>query len=334
MRRTPLFALALLALTVPALANDSEAAIGVGGLALTQNAAISMDSEDLFISADEVRVKYRFTNRSAKDLTLTVSFPVPSIPGNDAELYGYTGIPDLERLKFRTTVDGKPVQLGSVRRAEIDGNDVTPRLRELGWPIDWFGGTDEPPAFIAKLSAGQRAAYIVEGLLRRDTTDDSTLWPAWSVVSHITRRQLFPAGKTVEVTHRYEPLIGGSVAGALEPSLRRDPGFAEHKARYCIDQSFLTAFDRGYAAAKRRNPDIMTYSETWISYILKSGANWRGPIGRFRLVVDKGRPERLVSFCMDGVKKISPTQFEVVKRNFEPTRDLDVLIVNWPGDEG
>jgi Domain of unknown function (DUF4424) len=79
-----------------------------------------------------------------------------------------------------------------------------------------------------------------------------------------------PAGKTVEVTHCYEPLIGGSVTGMLEPPLRRDPGFAEHKARCCVD----------------------------------------------------------------GVKKISPTLFEAVKRNFEATRDLDVLIANWPGDEG
>ena len=63
--------------------------------------------------------------------------------------------------------------------------------------------------------------------------------------------------------------------------------------------------------------------------MLSTGANWQGPIKHFRLVVDKGEPGHLVSFCMDGVKKISPTQFEVVKTNFEPARDLDVLIVRF-----
>jgi hypothetical protein len=320
-------------LVAPAQANDSEAAIGVGGLRLTPNAAISMDSEDLYISKDEVRVRYRFTNRSAKDQTLTVSFPVPSIPGSDAEIYGYTGIPDLARLKFRTTVGGKPVQLASVRRAEINGKDVTRRIAALGWPMDWFGGSGDTPDFLAKLSAAQRTAYLKQGLLRRDAGDAKVLWPAWSVVTHITRQQLFPAGKTVEVTHRYEPLIGGSVAGALYPEGRKNEGFADYARRYCIDQDFIAGFDSGLEAAKRRNPDTTFYSETWLSYILRSGANWRGPIKDFRLVVDKGKPENLVSFCMDGVKKISPTQFEVRIRNFEPRRDLEVLIVNWAGDE-
>lgn len=55
----------------------------------------------------------------------------------------------------------------------------------------------------------------------------------------------------------------------------------------------------------------------------------RGPIRDFRLVIDKGKAGSLVSFCMDGVRKISPTQFEVRKTNFEPRRDLPVLIAEF-----
>ena len=43
---------------------------------------------------------------------------------------------------------------------------------------------------------------------------------------------------------------------------------------------------------------------------------------------------RLVSLCMDGLTKISPTQLEVVKTNYEPARDLDVLFVNFTPMEG
>lgn len=47
-------------------------------------------------------------------------------------------------------------------------------------------------------------------------------------------------------------------------------------------------------------------------------------------MVDKGKAENIVSFCMSGVKKISPTQFEVRRKNFEPEGDLQILIVDWP----
>ena len=64
-----------------------------------------------------------------------------------------------------------------------------------------------------------------------------------------------------------------------------------------------------------------------IEYILRTGANWAGPIGDFRLVVDKGEADSLVSFCGEGVKRISPTRFEMRKTDFTPERDLSILIL-------
>jgi hypothetical protein len=45
-------------------------------------------------------------------------------------------------------------------------------------------------------------------------------------------------------------------------------------------------------------------------------------------VVDKLKPDSLVSFCMDGVRKIGPTQFEVKKTDFVPNADLRILILD------
>jgi hypothetical protein len=169
---------------------------------------------------------------------------------------------------------------------------------------------------------------VAEGLLR--VAPNGEHFPTWDVYTHVTRKQVFPVGKTVEVTHRYAPMIGGSVAGSLLPELRKE--FPGNIRQYCIDQAFLAAFDKK-VAVQRKNPDApMPYSETWIGYVLSSGRNWRGPIKQFRLVVDKGKPENLVSFCMSGVKKISPTQFEVRRTNFEPKGDLQILIVEWPSN--
>jgi len=317
------------ALSMPLHANDSEAAINLGGIELVQNQFVSMDSEDLYISKDEVRVRYRYTNHSAKDLELTISFPLPAIKAADEEIYGDQAVPDFSKLAFQTTVDGKPVKFQMMKRAEVKGKDVTQRLQQLGWPLDWITGSGEEPGFVTKLSPAQKTARLTEGLLRK--AENGEYFPTWDLVTHVTRKQVFPAGKSVEVTHRYAPMIGGSVAGSLMPEVRKE--FPGDITQYCIDKAFLAAFDKKIAARKNDDSAVVSYSETWIGYVLSSGRNWKGPIGDFRLVVDKGKAENMVSFCMNGVKKISPTQFEVRRKNFEPKGDLEVLIVEWPSNE-
>jgi hypothetical protein len=94
---------------------------------------------------------------------------------------------------------------------------------------------------------------------------------------------------------------------------------------YCLDPDFLSRVDRLWKAAKAPSSTTMLAEER-INYVLTTGANWRSPIGRFRLVVDKGTPGSLVSFCGSGIRKLSPTQFEMVRTQWRPDRDLRVLI--------
>jgi len=63
-----------------------------------------------------------------------------------------------------------------------------------------------------------------------------------------------------------------------------------------------------------------------VSYILTTANNWASSIKDFRLVVDKGSPDALVSFCGKGVKKIGPTQFEMRATDFYPEHELEILI--------
>ncbi len=325
-----LLALALAAITgLPAAANDSAAAIGIGGLELTQSEAITMDEEDLFLSLAEVRVRYVFTNRSDRDVETLVSFPVPSVPDGVLGYLGDRETPDFRELAFRTTIDGRPADLDYVERAEVAGRDVGKRLAELGWPVRWHPDSPEALEFIDKLSEEQKQAALREGLLRKARSYDG-LEPAWNLVTHVTRRQVFPARKSVEVIHHYKPMVGGSVPGALDREARGEDYHRELAAKYCVDRAFLAGMDKrqGDGPVESRPP----YMERWLTYILSSGRNWRGPIGTFRLVVDKGSADNLVSFCMDGVTKISPTRFEIRKANFEPSRDIDVLIVEWIKD--
>lgn len=334
-------ALATSLLAIPASANDSSAAIGLGGLELKQNDAISMDSEDLFLSLDKVTVKYRFTNRSSKDVETLISFPLPAIPDGIAGHLGDTSYPQWKDLEFKTLVDGKAVPLDYREVVTINGKNVEKRLRQLGLPFRfWEDGLD---IWMAKLDEAEKAKYLAEGLLKKPDAEYDEIVPAWQVATHVTRTQKFPAGKTVVVEHSYKPIAGGSVGGILDRDYRNlpDSGFPEYAKRYCIDKSFLQGFDKkrysplpGLKKGEASEYNGWFYIEHWLSYVLKSGANWRGPIKNFRLVVDKGEPDRLLSLCMNGVKKISPTQFEVRKTNFEPNADINILIVQFVDPRG
>ncbi len=319
MFRSVAFAALLAAVAQPALANDSTAELGLGGLTLTKSDAIVMQSEDLFISEEKVTVDYVFLNTSAADIETVVAFPLPDIEnGIEKPAYDFTG-----ELGFRTLVDGKPADLTLTQTAVLKGRDVTERLKAAKIPLMpiW----EKFDAAVKALPTAERNALIAEGLLMDDGSTPPSWAPLWTTKTAVSRTQVFPAGRPVRVSHAYKPFVGGSVGSILKKDLRTVKDFAgdvaAYRAKFCIDDDFVRGFDAGVTKKDSYRPDL------WIAYVLTSGANWKGPIGDFRMVIDKGDPKNLVSFCGTGVKKIAPTRFEVRYQNFTPTRDVNVLIV-------
>lgn len=306
-------------------ANDSIGDTALGGLTLAKTDAISMDSEDLFISRDKVRVRYQFTNTTNAPIDALVVFPLPEIPpgnegGEEDAVYWSDASAD---LAFRTSVDGQPLALQLVEQAFLNGRDVSTRLTALGVPLNRFSKRFEPA--IEALQKSERDRLVAEKLIVNGGDDAHTSWAGlWALRTMLTRRQIFPAQKTIVVEHDYKPLAGGAVGPS--PQYPDTGDFKRNRAKYCIDDEWLRGFDTLLQRQKKNS----NATEIFLGYVLKTGANWKGPIKEFHLVVDKGKPESLVSFCADGVKKISPTQFEARYSNFTPTKDLDVLIVDWP----
>lgn len=309
-----------LILATPASANDSLASMQAGGLVLEQTDGITMLSEDLYLSAGEVRVTYRFLNHTDEDIVTIVAFPMPDIePGYITDVGGFLDEPE-RMLPFITWVDGYPVRTEIEKRAVVGETDVTRRLRDLGVPLNPYGqGTLDA---LEALPEATLAALEAEDLIDRPPPDEEVrwAWPAWTLKTTHYWTQYFPPGEEVEIRHIYAPAVGGtSVTMVGNPVLDGTPG-EEYAARYCIDDALVNGARRGWASG-------LHYSETWLDYVLITGANWSGPIRDFRLVVDKGSPDNLVSFCAEGVRRISPTQFEVRHTDYTPTRDLNVLIL-------
>jgi hypothetical protein len=319
--KTLSFFVAASALATPALANDSTAETAAGGLVLTRSGTIDMVSEDLFVSEKQVRVAYVFRNRSPRDVTVTVAFPMPDRQLL-AENYQDVALPS----GFRTLVEGRPVVMRIERKALLKGRDVSATLTALKVLVSG----ERIGAALDALPPADRARLLRAGLAEIDEYDNghgmtNHLIPAWTVRETFYWSQLFPAGRDLHVEHSYVPGTGASVGSMLvDRKARAEPDGRRMIADYCLDSDFLAAIDRRSAATGAEFP-IMP--EKRIGYVLITGANWRSPIGRFRLVVDKGSPDNLLSFCGTGVRKVSPTRFEMVMTNWRPSRDLKVLIL-------
>ncbi|HEV2746148.1 MAG TPA: DUF4424 family protein [Allosphingosinicella sp.] len=312
----------------PAVANDSIAETAAGGLVLKQSADIDMLSENLFVSAEQVRVRYVFRNRSGRDLRLTVAFPMPE-RDLAAERESDVAFPS----DFRTSVDGAPVKTQVERKAMLGGTDHGRTLAGLGMPISPAASGRGIGEALDALPEAERARLVGLGLAEAHEYDagrgmERHLAPMWTVAETWYWQQLFPAGRDLVVEHSYRPGTGASVSAALAmPDFRASPEGRAMIADYCVDAAFLAALDR---LARRAGADYPTLPEQRIGYILTTGANWRSPIGDFRLVVDKGAPANIVSFCGSGVRRIGPTRFEMRRRDWRPDRDLKVLIVQPP----
>ena len=308
-----------------AIANDSSAEKAAGGLVLRQNADIDMVSEDLYVSPEQIRVRYVFRNRARQARRITVAFPMPD-RDLTYEMESEVAYPG----DFHTLVEGRPIRMSVERKAILGGVDRSADLARAGIPV-------APPA-------GERAMWLAErirrlpraaqerlaraGLIDADSLhmDQPDVLPMWTVRETWHWDQIFPAGRDLRVEHRYRPGVGGT-AGVPLASLdyRNGEDGRLAQAEFCTDREFLAALDRMTARAERTQSGWPT--EGRLRYILTTGGNWRSPIGDFRMVIDKGNPNAIVSFCGQGVRRISPTQFEVRHRNWRPDRDLAVLIV-------
>jgi len=298
----------------PAAANDSTAEMGAGGLTMVRNWDVRMEKEDLYISPEKVKVDYVFRNTAKVPKEFLVAFPMPDI---DPDFYieSDIGIPNYNSdnlLGFTVTVDGTTIEPQIDMRALSYGVDVTETVRSAGLPLNPL--SEATRKAVQNLDPERREELAAKGII---FDDGSGPLPSWTLKSAYYWMQSFPPDRPVQVSHSYTP---GTGSGFYYPGALDEGGYRD---RYCIDNGTASAI-----AKKFKDVGTGLLIERRVDYILKTGANWATPIGEFRLVVDKLKPDSVVSFCMDGVKKISPTQFEVRKTDFVPNADLRILVLD------
>ncbi|WP_374309024.1 DUF4424 family protein [Methylocella sp.] len=323
-------ALALALASSAARADEGSIELPVGGLVLARSPDVSIEEETLSISPDRVSVAYRVVSRAPAPVTLALKFALPDIDLSDADAdYAIPGSDPLNFVDFHASVDGRPVRFDGAQRALLDGRDVTGELKAAGLPAALIGA--DARARLAGLAPDARARLLEAGLLTQlgaDAAGAPIYGPTWTLATVFTRKHVFAPGAAVEVEHRYRTSLGGGPDTPLRKGLREtdaiSPMVERYRKDYCLNEDFFRSLDKLAGASPANEARL---KERRIAYALTQGAASAGPVKSFRLHVDKGRPDRLVSFCFDNVRKVSPTAFEAQAENFTPTRDLKILLV-------
>jgi hypothetical protein len=327
-------AVCALLLAAPVTANDSSAELSQGGLVLTKHAGIEMKSEDLYISAKEIRVKYRFLNTLPADQKIIVAFPMPdiTIEGEDDNLAIPTENP-VNFMDFHTSVDGRPVAAEVEQKAVKNGVDRTALLKRLGVPLaPQLQATGKALDALPKAAKDEILKLHMADIEEYDVGHgmEKHLGPRWTLKTTYFWTQIFPAGRELAVEHRYKPSVGETSGTMLEEDaseLKSNSYYATMRKRFCIDDDFMAAIARHKAEVGAQH---QAFFEKRIEYVLKTGANWKSPIGDFRLTLDKGEPGNLLSVCETGIRKSGPTTFEIRRTNYLPDHDLKILILVGP----
>ncbi|SFI00725.1 protein of unknown function [Bradyrhizobium sp. cf659] len=328
--RVPALMVALLiASGWPARANDSAAELSIGGLQFVRTNDVAMESEDLRIALDRVSVRYQFVNVTSKPVTLTIAFPLPDIDLSEAENIALPSSDPINFVDFETKVDGSPAPLTIDQRAMVGNKDVTALLRELKLPLLPIGGRE---IRVADLPEATRTRLVDNGLLMPAGMSDNgrqQYAPGWVTKTSAVRQQVFPPTRTVTVEHQYRPSVGSSPDTILRSGLRRSNALSQEVARYrkeyCVQDTFLAEIDK---RAGNSQANTAKLQERRISYVLKTGANWAGPIRSFKLTIDPGGSDRLVSFCPGRLKASSTgSTLEYTANDFKPDADLKILVI-------
>jgi len=303
------------------MANDTMVTLGAGGLVPKKSYDISIESEYLRISIHDILIIYTLRNTTSRDIDAVVAFPLPEIDGRmirNEPVFLPNDRDKINFVNFKVMDGGKRIPVKTEIRAFHEGTDVTNLIKSLG-----LSGTvllEHLNAELKKLSPASIEKLKTQGLIlpAEINAPEEKGWQAnWTMQAHFFWHQHFPAEKTIKLTQTYNPIVGG---GYLH---KNDDGASNIKS-FCGNNAALNQIQilKNIDLSK----ELILYEKN-IRYILTTAQNWKGAIGNFRLSIQADDPEDIVLTCFPDLKKVAPTIYEANLKDFVPSQDLNILIL-------
>ena len=344
-------------------ANDTKVTVAAGGIVIeNQEPDIEMVSENLEISSSKIKVTYGFFNHGPTK-KITVGFPLPNSPYNMDDMYPYVSwdeaqiaykflYGDLEFshgvrygdhlplplgrladevngaiINFSVLVNGKEVKFQRHMRAyNPKGEDITDLLIKHRIPISSAylrGFCEQPPMeFFQGLKETLKELKLLDLEGR----------PNWYLKTTYVWQQEFLANKITHVEHSYTPFCGSYPIDIKDfddqKNIKINRNSSLNLDECTFDRQHYDVFLKQWRQYKAENPKDGGVWMGEVRYILKTGANWRGPIKKFHLEIKPDHPGDLM--VLEGnypMKRLSNGTFVIDLENFKPTQDLRVCMV-------
>jgi hypothetical protein len=338
-------------------ANDTKVTVASGGIVIEEkDPDIQMISEKLKISPKRIKVEYVFFN-NGPDKTIKIGFPLPRSPYNmnspyphsswdEAEialrlLYGdFSGssttlekaLQHCEIIDFSVSVDGERKLFNRHMRAyNASGKDITELLKKHRIPLSSAylrGFTEEPPI---GLFPGLEKKLKILGLLNGKNQ------PNWYIQTTYVWENKFLFQKHTCIEHTYTPSSGRIFIS--QKDFTDNHQMYNHIDGSCIDldqctydQKYLREFlkhweEQSKNSLKPNKTILKNLSE--VRYILKTGANWCGPIKKFRLEIKPENPNDLVIIAGQYKMTRMPDGVHVIElEDFTPKEDIRVWFIS------
>lgn len=350
------------AIMSPALANDSEGGLtATGGLEFLRNEHIRIVSEDLLVSPELIRVEYTYENTHVEDIQIQVAFPIQVglwggtysaeevvrqlefktwVNGEPIEWFPYFGANFENEALCRN--------LWITRNQIFDDYGYCFTTLSGGILFDNSDCTSESVSLnrmdrervAAIRDAESQNNCSVEPSIQAITPFKSTeLVNAEDYVS-IVRSQTFPANSLTKVVHEYRPDVGRSVPWKIwrePPSLRSEVDWGPEdddagEFEIMLGCTSLSEYNSAIEVWKSKGkfkptigeqPTAWMLFDSWLTYILVTGANWNGNIENFRLEIHT-EERQIINTCFEGLQRVSDTSLVFEAKNFVPNQNLHV----------
>ncbi|MBU3732524.1 MAG: DUF4424 domain-containing protein [Beijerinckiaceae bacterium] len=318
------------AFPLPSTANDSMSDLAAGGLVLITNDDIVMQKEDLYLSENEIKIRYEMRNESQKIIKARVAFPLPEIPhitpsGFTTSKGGYNIAiqppTDPNILDFSVVVNGKVINPDVEIKALLKGKDIASDLNLIGGQsLVLRSGEfmlDEAP-----ISDQLREQLMAIGAFEK--IDELIYKFPWRTYVTYHWVQDFPPGVTV-IEHRYTPVIGRHLVTLSKNNKINISGFDQGASRYCITPKMIQDIKKLNVTSSDDNP---LFANT-LGYILKTGAHWKGrAIEEFNITIQASEKTRVTSLCtkLPLIRK-RQNEFFATMKNYKPNKDLNIIFI-------